>query len=89
MMVTVKLIAKTIIISVIKFYQSAISPLLGPRCCFYPTCSQYAIEAISMHGMIKGCWLSLKRISRCHPLAVTGHDPVPCVNKEIKLPVNN
>ena len=86
---TVSKIAKTIIIGIIRFYQRAFSPLLGQRCCFYPSCSQYAIEAINVHGSIKGFWLSLKRISRCHPLAVTGHDPVPCINKKIKSPVNN
>ncbi|MFT5452990.1 MAG: putative membrane protein insertion efficiency factor [Enterobacterales bacterium] len=84
-----KTIVKTVLIGIIRLYQRAISPLLGQRCCFYPTCSQYAVEAISAYGAIKGSWLSLKRISRCHPLAVTGHDPVPCINKKNKPPVNN
>lgn len=89
MKLLLKTMAKTILIGTIRFYQRAISPLLGQRCCFYPTCSQYAVEAISVHGAIKGSWLSIKRISRCHPLAVTGHDPVPCINKKTKSPVNN
>ena len=51
----------------IRGYQLAISPLLGPRCRFYPSCSQYAIEAIETHGSLHGAWLTMKRISRCHP----------------------
>jgi len=80
---------KTILILFIRFYQKAISPLLGQRCCYYPSCSQYAVEAISVHGVIRGIWLTLKRISRCHPLAEAGHDPVPCLNNETKSAVNN
>ena len=51
----------------IRGYQLAISPLLGPRCRFYPSCSHYAIEAIDTHGALRGTWLTIKRISRCHP----------------------
>ena len=51
----------------IRGYQLAISPFLGPRCRFYPSCSQYAIEAIETHGSLHGSWLTMKRISRCHP----------------------
>ena len=54
-----------------------ISPLLPPSCRFTPTCSQYALEALNMHGAIKGTWLALRRISRCHPLNPGGYDPVP------------
>ena len=61
----------------IKFYRSWISPCLGPRCRFIPSCSEYAIEAISRHGPWKGGWLSLKRLSRCHPFTPCGCDPVP------------
>ncbi|HYJ40464.1 MAG TPA: membrane protein insertion efficiency factor YidD [Steroidobacteraceae bacterium] len=65
----------------IRGYQLAISPLLGPRCRFYPTCSQYAIEAIETHGALRGVWLTIKRISRCHPWHEGGFDPVPaCLN---------
>jgi len=61
----------------IKFYQKAISPLFPPTCRFTPTCSQYAVEAITKHGAIKGIWLSIKRILKCHPWGQSGYDPVP------------
>ena len=61
----------------IRGYQLALSPLLGPRCRFYPSCSQYAIEAIDTHGAARGTWLAAKRISRCHPWHEGGFDPVP------------
>ncbi|WP_416189904.1 membrane protein insertion efficiency factor YidD [Neisseria sp. CCUG17229] len=61
----------------IRFYQYAISPLIPPRCRFTPTCSQYAVEAVQKHGALKGGWLALKRIARCHPFGGSGHDPVP------------
>lgn len=64
-------------LALIKFYQWFISPLLGSSCRFTPTCSQYGIEAIKKHGPFKGGWLTLKRISRCHPWGAHGHDPVP------------
>jgi putative membrane protein insertion efficiency factor len=61
----------------IRVYQVALSPLLGPNCRYYPTCSQYAIEAIESHGGLRGAWLAIKRISRCHPWHEGGFDPVP------------
>jgi hypothetical protein len=61
----------------IRFYQYAISPLLGPRCRFQPTCSHYAVEAINEWGVLKGGWLALKRIGKCHPWGPWGYDPVP------------
>ena len=61
----------------IKLYQILLSPLIGPSCRFNPTCSNYAIEAINKHGPIKGFWLAIKRISKCHPWGGSGHDPVP------------
>ena len=61
----------------IKLYQILLSPLIGPSCRFTPTCSSYAIEAINKHGPFKGLWLAIKRISKCHPLGDSGHDPVP------------
>jgi len=61
----------------IRIYQRALSPLLGPRCRFYPSCSSYAIEAIERHGAARGSWLAVRRIARCHPLNEGGLDPVP------------
>jgi putative membrane protein insertion efficiency factor len=64
-------------ILLIKVYQYVISPAIGPKCRFTPTCSQYSIEALKKHGILKGSWLSLKRISKCHPGGASGYDPVP------------
>jgi uncharacterized protein len=64
-------------VGVIRAYQLLISPLLGPRCRFYPSCSHYGIEALQTHGLWKGSWLTLKRISRCHPGSEGGVDLVP------------
>lgn len=61
----------------IRFYQLAISPWLGAHCRFTPTCSHYACDAIKTHGAVKGAWLALCRLLRCHPFAKTGYDPVP------------
>ena len=71
-----------IAIALVKAYQRWVSPLLGPRCRFDPTCSFYAIEAINRFGVIKGCWLASKRILKCHPLHAGGLDPVPLSKKE-------
>lgn len=61
----------------IRFYRKFISPLTPPSCRFTPTCSQYAIEAITKHGPFKGTWLAVKRILRCRPGGGSGYDPVP------------
>lgn len=66
-----------IAIKFIRGYQLIISPMIGPRCRFTPTCSHYAIEAIKSHGIVKGCWLVAKRLIRCQPLSEGGYDPVP------------
>ena len=68
---------KKIIIYLIKIYQITLSPLLGSNCRFQPTCSQYIIEAIDLHGILKGLSLGFKRISKCHPMGSKGYDPVP------------
>jgi putative membrane protein insertion efficiency factor len=64
-------------IGLIRLYQVVISPWLGPSCRYTPTCSQYGIEALKKYGLIKGGWLTLKRIASCNPWGGHGHDPVP------------
>jgi uncharacterized protein len=66
----------------IKFYQYVISPAIGPKCRYTPTCSNYALQALKEHGPVKGFWLSVKRISKCHPWGGSGFDPVPPRNTE-------
>ncbi len=61
----------------IRLYQCVLSPLLGPACRFYPTCSEYALESIGRFGVLRGGWLALRRIGRCHPWNPGGFDPVP------------
>ncbi|MFZ6051928.1 membrane protein insertion efficiency factor YidD [Halocola ammonii] len=68
---------KSIFIWPIRFYQAAISPLLGSNCRHQPTCSNYSIEAIKEWGVLKGTWMGMKRISKCHPWGTQGYDPVP------------
>ena len=70
-------VIKALLIFPVRVYQYAISPLLGKNCRHYPTCSNYMIEAIQIWGPIKGTWLGLKRIARCHPWGTHGYDPVP------------
>jgi len=66
-----------IVIQLLRFYQLAISPFLGPSCRYYPSCSNYAIEAVQIHGVIKGSYFAVRRVLRCHPLKSGGLDPVP------------
>ncbi len=68
---------KTLLIALLRFYRYAISPMLGRNCRFHPTCSEYAIEAVQRHGEMRGGWLALKRVGRCHPFNPGGYDPVP------------
>jgi len=76
-MKTIQRLIKLPFILLIKFYQYVISPVIGPKCRYTPTCSHYTLEAINKYGVIKGIWLALKRIARCHPWGGHGHDPVP------------
>lgn len=64
-------------VAAITAYRYAISPMLGPACRFYPSCSEYAQQAISQHGLMRGGWLATRRLCRCHPWHPGGHDPVP------------
>jgi len=68
---------KQLLILPIRFYRYVISPWLGYNCRFTPSCSAYAIEALETHGSVRGSWLALKRLARCHPWCEGGHDPVP------------
>jgi len=74
---TVKKIMTAPFIFIIRLYKAFISPLLPPSCRFYPTCSEYAVEALGKHGITYGLYLSVRRILRCHPFCDGGYDPVP------------
>lgn len=66
-----------LLIALIRFYKHYISPLTPPACRYTPTCSQYTLEAIQKYGALRGTWLGIKRICRCHPWGGSGYDPVP------------
>lgn len=66
-----------LLLKLIRFYQAAISPWTPPSCIYTPTCSHYGYEAIKKYGALRGGWMTLKRIARCHPFARGGYDPVP------------
>lgn len=66
-----------LLVLTVRLYQGAVSPHLPASCRYTPTCSQYAVEALRKHGTLKGSWLALRRICRCHPWGGSGHDPVP------------
>ena len=68
---------KKVLIGCIRFYRKYISPLKAPSCMYVPTCSQYAIEALEKYGALKGSYLAIRRILRCHPFHKGGYDPVP------------
>ena len=70
-------VIERLLIALLRFYKRWLSPLLGPRCRFHPTCSEYALQAIARFGALRGSWLALKRIARCHPWNSGGYDPVP------------
>ena len=66
-----------ILVGIVRFYQLAISPLFPPSCRHIPTCSNYTIEAMKIHGPLRGSWLGIKRLAKCHPWGTSGYDPVP------------
>ena len=68
---------KRILLALLRFYKRNISPLLPNACIYTPTCSAYALEAIQRYGALKGTWLAIRRIARCHPFHEGGYDPVP------------
>jgi putative membrane protein insertion efficiency factor len=74
--------AAWLLIVLLTGYRRFVSPLLGPRCRFYPSCSAYALEAVQVHGALRGSWLAVRRLSRCHPFHPGGLDPVPGRGRE-------
>ena len=74
--------ARRVLVLPIRLYQRFISPFLPPTCRFSPTCSQYALEAVLEHGVLRGSWLALRRVLRCHPFSAGGYDPVPLAGED-------
>jgi conserved hypothetical protein YidD len=68
---------RTVLILLVRGYQVTLSPLLPAACRYYPSCSAYAVEALQRHGALRGSWLAMRRIARCHPFRPGGYDPVP------------
>jgi len=75
---------KWVLIKLVRLYQLTLSPLLGQNCRHFPTCSSYTIEAIEEWGPMKGVWLGIKRILKCHPWGTSGYDPVPKKKNQVK-----
>lgn len=70
-----------LLVFLVRAYQWILSPILPPSCRFEPTCSSYAVEALSRHGAVRGGWLALRRLARCHPWSSGGYDPVPAAGR--------
>jgi putative membrane protein insertion efficiency factor len=68
---------RRVVLLPIRFYQYAISPFMAPHCRYHPTCSEYTAEAVTRYGALRGLWMGVRRVSRCHPWAEGGYDPVP------------
>lgn len=73
----IRKLTTTILVAPIRFYQLCLSPMFPAACRYTPTCSQYAVEALRRHGPLRGLWLSVRRLARCHPWGGSGYDPVP------------
>ena len=84
-MTRLALLLRQILILPIRAYQLVISPLLPPSCRYHPSCSAYAIEALTRHGPLRGSWLTLRRLLRCHPWGGSGYDPVPTATAAPRL----
>lgn len=76
-MPNLRAVPRHLLAGLIRGYQIVLSPLLPPSCRFHPSCSQYALEAVTRHGALKGGWLAARRLARCHPFHPGGYDPVP------------
>ena len=82
-MPNLRAVPRRLLAGLIRGYQIVLSPLLPPSCRFHPSCSQYALEAVTRHGALKGIWLAVLRIGRCHPFHPGGYDPVPPGRTEV------
>ncbi len=81
-----KMLLRGLCVLPIRIYQRCISPVRPPACRIYPTCSAYAVEAILRHGVLRGGWLALRRLARCHPWGGSGYDPVPPPRRRRDVP---
>lgn len=75
---------RTALLGLIRLYRLLLSPFVGQHCRFYPSCSEYALEAIERYGVMRGGWLTVKRLARCHPWHAGGVDPVPDSNQDLR-----
>ncbi len=70
-----------LLIAVVRLYQAVLRPIFGGQCRFFPSCSEYAVESLRRHGALRGSWLTVRRLCRCHPWGGAGYDPVPETHK--------